>query len=286
MTRKAPCPFTADEQAGRLLDRDRARGGDPFGRRQADEALDLVGHANERIHRLAVAHARELQRNCEAEIGDERKRVRGIDGERREQREDMAQEMILEPGLLLFGHVRPLDQGDTLPDQGLAKLAPAFLLIAGQSRHRLGDQAQLLGRGETVGTLGGDAGLELSLEAGHPDHEEFIEVVGRNGQEAHPLEQRMRAIVRFLEHPAIEMEPGQFPIDEPIRARRQLAGARLRAPRRSDFFRPNSGLSAICHSLGLSVMKCHIGRASCPSDDMTARTRSGQACPKFMKIHS
>ena len=65
-----------DEQADHLLERDHAGGGCSFGARQADEAIDLVRHADERVHRLAVARARELERDGEAEIGNERERMR------------------------------------------------------------------------------------------------------------------------------------------------------------------------------------------------------------------
>ena len=41
----------------------------------------------------------------------------GSIAKRREQREDLAQEIILEPGLLLLGHVRALDQDDALLGQ-------------------------------------------------------------------------------------------------------------------------------------------------------------------------
>ena len=75
-----------NEQAGRLLERDQAdRVAVLAG--QADEALDLLRHADQRVHRLAVADARELQREREAEIGDERERMRRIDRERRQHRE-------------------------------------------------------------------------------------------------------------------------------------------------------------------------------------------------------
>ena len=80
----------ADEQAGRLLERDDPQRAVARRARQADEALDLVGHADQRVHRLAVARARKLQRDGEAEIGDERERMRRVDGERRQHRKDRA----------------------------------------------------------------------------------------------------------------------------------------------------------------------------------------------------
>src|SRR6516165_4896871 len=88
-----------DEKADQLFERDHADSRRSLGSRQADEAVDLVRHADERVHRLAVARARQVQRDGEAEVGNERKWMRGIDGERGEQRENLPKEMVFEPGL-------------------------------------------------------------------------------------------------------------------------------------------------------------------------------------------
>ena len=153
----------------------------------------------------------------------------GSIGERREQRKNLAQEMVLEPGLLLLGHLRPVDQHDAVLGERLAQLAPALLLVAREHRHRLGDAGELLGRRQAVGALGGDAGAHLALEAGDADHEEFVEVVGRDREEAHPFEQRMGDVLGLFQHAAVEMEPGQLPIDEALGACRELELRRARA---------------------------------------------------------
>ena len=183
----------ADEQRGGLLERDDAHRGGIAALRQADEALDLVGHADQRVHRLAVA-AGKLQRDGEAEIGNERERMRRIDRQRRQHRENVTQEIIVEPGLFLLGHVRAIDQDDPLVDQRRAQLAPLLLLVAGQRRHGLADAYELLRRRQTIRALGGDAFAHLPLEAGHAHHEEFVEVVGRDRQKPQPFEQRMALV--------------------------------------------------------------------------------------------
>ena len=68
------------------------------------------------------------------------------------------------------------------------------------------------------GDLDGNAGAQLALEAGDANHEELVEIVGGDGEEADPFEQRMGVVVRLLEHPAVELEPRQLAIDEPLRA--------------------------------------------------------------------
>ena len=97
--------LVAGKQAARvehdhLLQRDEARGSRFREIRQADEALGPRRQADERIQNLAVALANQLQGDGGAEIGNERERMRRVDGERRQHREDVAEEVILEPGRL------------------------------------------------------------------------------------------------------------------------------------------------------------------------------------------
>ena len=47
-----------------------------------------------------------------AEIGDEGKRMCGIDGERRQQRKNVRQEVLFQPSPLRFGDVPAFDQDD------------------------------------------------------------------------------------------------------------------------------------------------------------------------------
>src|ERR1700677_4028687 len=89
---------------------------------QPHEPLDAVRHADERVHRLAVLGARQLQGHGEAEIGNERERMRRIDRKRRQQRENVREEIIFEPGLLRLADVGPIDEYDT----GLRKRSPYF----------------------------------------------------------------------------------------------------------------------------------------------------------------
>src|SRR5262249_11668296 len=150
-----------DEQPDRLLERDQPRRARLRLRRQADEALDLLRHADERVQRLAVVLADEMQRDGEAEIGDEGKRMRRVDRERREDRKDATQEVVLEPGAVRLLDRLAVDQQDILLGELLAQLAPARLLVARESRDRRVDLRELLGGGEPVRALLGDAGTHL-----------------------------------------------------------------------------------------------------------------------------
>ncbi len=216
----------ADEQAGGLLKRDQPRrcaflgGGDP------DEAVDLAGHADQRVHRLAVGYPRQLQCHREAKVRDERERMRRVDRQRRQQWEDVVEEVILDPGALGFGDVAPIDQLDADLGEDIPQVAPDRLLVGSELRHGLVDHHELLGRQQAVRAALGDALADLRLDAGDTDHEEFVEVVRRNRQEPNPLQHRMAGIDRFLEHPAIEMQPGELPIDEALGAARDRGDGR------------------------------------------------------------
>ena len=145
--------------------------------RQADEAVDLAGHADQRVHRLAVGSARQMQRDGEAEARNEREGMRRIDRERRQQRENVVEEVILDPGPLGLGDVLAVDQDDADVGEHAAQVAPDRLLVGGELRDRLVDERELLGRRQAVGAALGDALADLRLDAGDADHEEFVKVI-------------------------------------------------------------------------------------------------------------
>ena len=124
---------------------------------QPDETFDLLRHADERVHRLAVFHARELQRDGEAEIGNERERMRGIDGQRRQQWEYVSEEVLFQPVAFRLLEVASFDQNNIGRRERRTKLEPALLLIAGELRDRFADPRELLRGREPVRALGRDA---------------------------------------------------------------------------------------------------------------------------------
>ena len=128
------------------------------------------------------------------------------------------EEVILDPGPLGLGDVAAIDQDDADLGQDAAQVAPDRLLVGGELRDGLVDEDELLGGRQAVGAALGDALAHLRLDAGDADHEELIKVIGGNRQESDPLQRRMARIDRFLQHPAIEMQPGQFAVDEAFRA--------------------------------------------------------------------
>ena len=86
---------------------------------------------------------------------------------------------------------------------------------------------ELLFRRAAVGALDGDALANLAGKAGDADHEELVEIGRRDRQEAHTLEQRMVRVLRFLEHAPVELQPGEFAVDEAVRIARHGFGRGL-----------------------------------------------------------
>jgi hypothetical protein len=61
-----------------------------------------------------------------------------------------------------------------------------------------------------------DAGDELILERGNADLEELVEVRGCDRAELGALQQRDTRLLRQLQHPVVEGQPAQFPVEKPF----------------------------------------------------------------------
>ncbi len=120
---------------------------------------------------------------------------------------------------------RGLDEDDVLRLELVLQVAPAAQLLQRQFADPVADQRQLLGRGQPVLGRRFDPGAQLPAQAGDAHHEEFVEIIGGNGNEAHPLQQGMRFVRRLQQDAAVELQPGEFAIDETLgRAAQRLAG--------------------------------------------------------------
>ena len=121
--------------------------------------------------------------------------------------------MIRKPFGLARGELVGSDDLQPMFGQRLTQHHPFRLLRHDQRVGLQRDRVELLGRGQPVGGQILDPAQLLALQARHPGHEEFVDVRARDRQEAEPLEQRMRDVGRFLEHPAVERQPRQFAIE-------------------------------------------------------------------------
>ena len=101
----------ADEQAGGLFQRDQAHRAVLVAGMRMKRSI-LPGMRISAFIGLPSDTRAQLQRDGEAEARDERERMRRIDRKRRQQREDVVEEMILDPGPLRLGEVVAVDQHD------------------------------------------------------------------------------------------------------------------------------------------------------------------------------
>ncbi len=155
MTRKLPCPFTLKpgnnnlaEGDDRLLERDEA-----LHRRELATSGSrmkrsiLLGKRTSALIVRPVLDMRQFEREREAEIGDERKRMGGIDRERRQHRENLQQEMILQPFHFRRREIGDVDDDDArLREFARAARASAAAARRPARRHALADPLELLGR--------------------------------------------------------------------------------------------------------------------------------------------
>ncbi len=200
------------EQAHHVLDGDEAHrlAG------QADEAVHQMGQRHQGAQHLAVFQAGQMQHQGDAQIGDEGERMRRIDGQGRQDREHMLHEAGFQPLAVGLGQLDRLDHGNAGFAQFLAQHAPHPLLVGQQVLGGTVDGGQLLGRGQPVLGMGGHAGLDLALQAGHAHHVELVQVGRGDGQEAQPLQQGMAHILGLFQHPGVEGQPRKLAVDEPV----------------------------------------------------------------------
>ena len=183
-----------------------------------DEAREKVGdlHAGEALladHRI-VDHHGKVQR----EIGDVREGVAGIDGERREHGEDARLEHGREERPIVIVEIGETGEHDVLVGQFGHELIEEHRLGATPlDLETLTDLAQLRLRRAPVGGALAEAGGDLILQTGDADLEELIEVLTEDRDELEAFEQGHRRIRRECEHPGIEVEPGEFTVEESLR---------------------------------------------------------------------
>src|SRR5690606_26061196 len=140
---------------------------------------------------------------------------------------DRIEEVVLEPLAIFLGDLPRIEENDTVVGKLAPEHTPAALLVGCELGHRLADARQLLGERPAVIAHHRDALSLLAFQAGDTDHEEFVEVVCRDRQEAEPFQKRVMRIAGFLEHPAIEVEPGHLAIDEALGPQAKRGAGRL-----------------------------------------------------------
>ncbi len=181
------------------------------GHEPGEDRRDL--HAGEMF--LAALGVADRDREVEREPGDVRERVCRVDGEWREHREDPLGEQLLHLLLLVDVELTPPQHRDALADEARHQVVPEELAVAAHQVPRLApDRLEDLARHHPAGRRHGDAGSEASLEAGHPHHEELVEVAGEDRHEPGAFEQRKIPVRGQLEHARVEVQPGQLTVEK------------------------------------------------------------------------
>ena len=140
-----------------------------------------------------------------------------VDGQRGQDREDPVLEDLLAVPLLVAVEVLPADQVDVpRASAGMSCVAEDPGVPLHQDGGLGPDLVEHLVRHQPGGGANRDAGCDAALEAGHPDHEELVEVAGEDRQETGPLQQREALVLGQLQHALVEPQPGELAVQEPV----------------------------------------------------------------------
>ncbi len=139
--------------------------------------------------------------------------MRRVHRDRSEQRIKLALAVVIhERQCLLIQFVDAEDANSLRRQFGPQALVPAGILFFDELVSCVLDQFALLHHGEPVGSGGVVAVFELLQQAADPDLEEFIQIVGGNGEKLHAFEQRVTEISGFFEHAPIKLQPRCFAV--------------------------------------------------------------------------
>ena len=152
-------------------------------------------------------------------IGNERQWMRRINGEWRQNRKDTL--------LKQRGKLREISLIETFRwqdrDPGLFqfsfKLAPDPLLLFQKKARFLPHRSKLLRGCSPIGAAHDHPFPNLPDQTRNTDGIKFIKITGTDRQEANPFQQRISRAFRFFNDTLVEIEPGQFTIDKPLRRR-------------------------------------------------------------------
>jgi hypothetical protein len=149
----------------------------------------------------------------EREPGDVGERVRRVDGQRGEHREDRLAEQAVQRRPLDFAELVPPHDGDALVARAGRTWSQKTRVHPHEVLGGVRDPVEQLAGFQTGGRPHGDAGGDPALEAGDAHHEELVEVVGEDRQELGPLEQRDVLVHRELQHPLVELQPRDLAVE-------------------------------------------------------------------------
>ena len=193
---------------------------------EGNEAL-TVGHDHEAgqhgrhldpgdaaLTRRGVLH---LDHQVEGQVGDVGEGVARVDGQRGEDRVDLATEDVNQVGAVIVIERGPVREADSGVRQGGDDVAQENgVLPLDQVLDPGPDQLELLARAQAIHRPGPHARRHLVLQGGHPHLIELVEQLGEDGQELGPLQERDAVVLGQVEQAGPEIEARLLPVGEPL----------------------------------------------------------------------
>ncbi len=152
-------------------------------------------HAREALLSLAIA---DEYGQVQAQVGDVRKRASGIECQRGQNRKDSLVEVFRGPFNLRVTQLRVVVNEDSLLLERWHQSLQASVSVIHQLLHFAADGNELGARSHAVRPNFHQTGLHLRLQAGHPDHEEFVQVRTQDRNELHALQQWIPDVLGFF----------------------------------------------------------------------------------------
>ncbi len=219
---------------GLLAPRPAALGGGFLRARQGYQRGQGIGNFEAREVLVARGIANQ-HRHIQAEVGNVREGPALVEGQRREHRKNdfgivaFADRQLL--GIQLrIGH----DVDALLAERGFELVLQAMVRGLHQAFRLAPDRDQLGADAHAVRAELRNSGVQLRVQAGHSHHEELVQIGADDGEEAYALQQRVRVIVRFLQHAPLKAQQSQLAvhikagIHQVCRGRLVLLGSRGR----------------------------------------------------------
>ncbi len=143
--------------------------------------------------------------------------MRGIDGDGRQQRIDLALEVTAGEIGGVLAQFAPGEQPDALLAQLLRQLLVPALVLRGHKAVNFGSEdGKGLVRAQAVVAGFAVAVFNALQQAGLADFNVFVEVGAGDGQEFDALQQGVGGVFSLFEHTAIELHPGVVPAVEKL----------------------------------------------------------------------
>jgi len=138
----------------------------------------------------------------------------GIDGEGGEDGKNVPTKGFKGPGDLVVGEFWDGAEVDSGLGQGGEKgPVQEAVLVRDHSLDAVVYSQEGIAGAKSVGTVGVAPVFQQLFEGGDTDLEELVQIGTDNGEELDPLEKGLGRILGFLQHPLVEFQPTEFPVD-------------------------------------------------------------------------